>query len=294
MGPTSQHSAAPRGRPLGSTLGKRMRPYAAHPIMLAEMADWRSVGAYARLLRGRRSRQRDGARGDGRSSTVVRLRLRSLDGHAVTVRPRSSDLWALREALVGRYHLPPPDVRAQDLRLIWDLGSNIGLTIAHLAARYPRARIVGVELDGRNAGLCRENVSPWADRCRVVEGAVWAEEGEVTYLSEPGNELATRAVHATGHTTATTRSAPAITLDSLLAEHTDDTWVDFVKMDIEGAEREVLVNNTAWARRVRSINVEVHPPYSPADCERDLARLGFRTAIAGAGSCGPVYGVRHD
>jgi FkbM family methyltransferase len=34
--------------------------------------------------------------------------------------------------------------------------------------------------------------------------------------------------------------------------------VDFVKMDIEGAEREVLRRNTRWTLRVHSIKVEAH------------------------------------
>ncbi|MGH2876326.1 MAG: FkbM family methyltransferase, partial [Solirubrobacteraceae bacterium] len=54
--------------------------------------------------------------------------------------------------------------------------------------------------------------------------------------------------------------------------------VDFVKMDIEGAEREVLRQETAWASKVRSIGVEVHPPYTVEQCEHDLRDLGFRTA----------------
>jgi hypothetical protein len=54
--------------------------------------------------------------------------------------------------------------------------------------------------------------------------------------------------------------------------------VDYVKLDIEGAERDLLTANTGWAARVRCISVEVHSPYRVEECLRDLAALGFRTS----------------
>jgi FkbM family methyltransferase len=76
-------------------------------------------------------------------------------------------------------HLPSPEVHAP--RIIWDLGANIGLTVAHLAFRFPHARVLGVELDEENVALARRNVAPWADRCGVIHAAVWPSDGEVQY-----------------------------------------------------------------------------------------------------------------
>jgi hypothetical protein len=68
-----------------------------------------------------------------------------------------------------------------------------------------------------------------------------------------------------------------VTIESLV-ERTGWTWIDFVKMDIEGAERMVLRDAGRWAARVGCISVEVHPPYSVDECEQDLQAAGFRTA----------------
>jgi hypothetical protein len=62
----------------------------------------------------------------------------------------------------------------------------------------------------------------------------------------------------------------------LLDRYANDESIDYVKMDIEGAEREVLRSNTEWAERVRCIKVEVHHGYSKDDCIADLQRLGFQ------------------
>ena len=39
------------------------------------------------------------------------------------------------------------------------------------------------------------------------------------------------------------------------------------------------VDGDAWTSRVRTIAVEVHEPYTVADCERDLRELGFETRV---------------
>ena len=218
----------------------------------------------------RRARALDrGRTDDGRP---VMVRVRPLHGTPVALRPATSDITVLWDTFLGNYHLPPRELGPR-VFTIWDLGANIGLTMADLAVRFPDACVLGVELDEANAAVCRRNVSPWADRCRVLEGAVWPTEGEVAYRHSPGQEFGTRVVGAGEGT----RQARAITLDRLMAEH--NGWVDYVKMDIEGAEREVLRRNVGWAQRVRGIRVEVHEPYTPRQCADDLRALGFAPRI---------------
>ena len=70
-----------------------------------------------------------------------------------------------------------------------------------------------------------------------------------------------------------------VTVSELIEQLAPDSVVDYIKMDIEGAERDVLTRNTDWATRVRSMKVEVHEPYSCEQCLRDLRRLGFTTRL---------------
>lgn len=206
----------------------------------------------------------------------VEIRLRSLGGQGVRVRPGTADRWALQDTFSTgtSYHLPPPAVT--EPRLIWDLGANVGLTMVHFAHLYPAARIVGVELDAGNTKLCRQNVAPWGDRCEVVEGGVWTSEGVLSYRVDSGEEQGCR-VEAVADKP-TNAEAPAISLNGLLERSPGDT-VDYVKMDIEGAERSVLRENTEWAASVRAMKVEVHEPYSVGDCVEDLTRLGFDAVV---------------
>lgn len=189
--------------------------------------------------------------------------LRALGGARVWLRPGSADSDVAVGAFHGLYHLPSADL--QSPRLIWDLGCNIGLTMRQMAAVFPDARIVGVDLDAENLRLAERNIEPVADRCELIEGAIWTEPGQLTYSTPNGED----AYRVTGNGD---RAAEAILLDDLRARYGEP---DYVKMDIEGAENRVLEERTEWAASVPRIGVEYHVPYDLRECERDLRRLGF-------------------
>jgi FkbM family methyltransferase len=233
----------------------------------ALMADLESFRAFSEL---RNAERRD---------EPVALRVRQLGGRDFHVRPGHGDLWALVHTLLPAYHLPPPELDPATIRTILDLGANIGVSMSHLATRFPDARIVGVELDADNAELCRRNVATWGERCRVVHGAVWPRDEQVAYEAQGVGDEAFHARAGDG-AGATARHAQGISLRTLIErELPAGTQVDFVKMDIEGAERDVLTERTGWAERVRAMIVEVHPPYDVEGCIRDLEALGFHARV---------------
>jgi FkbM family methyltransferase len=224
------------------------------------MPDRRSLGAYLRVERRRRG-------------PAVPVHVRPLDGATIWLRPGTTDAEMLRDTFRDRVHPPPPEIAARGVRHIVDLGANAGVTVADNALRFPQARIVAVELDPGNADAARRNTAPWADRVTILQGAVWDHDGEVPYAPEQGHEYGLRA----GAGAAT---APALSMDTILAHVPAGERVDYMKMDIEGVEARLLSGPAArWAERVDSISLQVHDPYSLADCARDLAALGFEPAV---------------
>ncbi|MDQ3644956.1 MAG: FkbM family methyltransferase [Actinomycetota bacterium] len=215
----------------------------------------------------------------GSGGTVVRMRLRPLGGHAALLRPSTSDVDTLWGTFAGLYHRPPEEMDPAGLRLIWDLGSNIGLTMADLARRHPGARVIGVELDPENAALARTNTAPWTDRCEVVEAAVWPEDGQLHYVRLPGATSGHYVTEAELDEDPAVSLAHSISPASLLALSGPGSIVDYVKVDIEGAESRLLRERTAWAQRVRAIKVEVHGAYTVEDCRSDLEQLAFETRL---------------
>ncbi|OLE27714.1 MAG: hypothetical protein AUI36_31500 [Cyanobacteria bacterium 13_1_40CM_2_61_4] len=191
------------------------------------------------------------------------------------MRTSGSDGRVLFDAFINRYHRPSRIDVQDKVQLVFDLGANIGITMADFATRFPEARVIGVELDSDNAGLCRENVSQWASRCTVVEGAVWPEDGIVEYEIDERAQYAMSA-HPLGTVASpSVRRAPAVSLNTLVARFATSGDVDFIKMDVEGAERELFTKATDWRSRVRCMKVELHGDYTADACVADLERLGF-------------------
>lgn len=205
------------------------------------------------------------------SPAPVPVRVRALGNREAFIRPLTSDAAALRDTFAGLYHLPPSSLPPN--ATILDLGANIGLTAVHYAVLAPTAHIVAVEMDPDNAALARRNVEPWRDRIEIVTAAVWWESGTIVYSAPPGLEFGFHiATSADEHT----RTGRAITVGELVETY---GRIDFLKMDIEGAEREVLVRAADWAGDVDTIKVETHGDYTADRCARDLEALGFRTTI---------------
>jgi FkbM family methyltransferase len=196
---------------------------------------------------------------------VVPVGFRSTRGSPILCRVGTTDSAVVRDTFGGLYQLPPHSI--QNIRQILDLGSNIGATIVHYGHLFPDARILGVELDRGNYDLCLDNTRHLGDRCKVLWGGVWKTDGEVRYLGSEqwGFHISPEAEGI---------SAPAFSMSTILNQVAGP--VDFMKMDIEGAERELLKQASEWADRVKCMKIEIHPPYSVEDCMSDLAAAGFR------------------
>ncbi len=207
-------------------------------------------------------------------SAPVRVNIRQLNNAEVKLRPATTDARTTFATFWHQFHLPPRELTMPKRPIILDLGANNGLTVAHFASLYPTAHIVGVELDKRNVSIARSNVAMWSDRCKIIHAGVWCEDGEVAYIYSEGSEdgLAISEGHLQeGHM----ETVRACSMATILKEMSDPDIIDYVKMDIEGAEREVLSKDASWLSRVRCIKVELHGGYMIDQCIADLSEYGI-------------------
>lgn len=204
------------------------------------------------------------------------VRVRPWGGRPVHLRPGSMDAVTLWDVVKHRFHLPPQPIPCAT---IVSLGANAGYATTDFACRYPEARIVAVEMDADNARMCERNTQFARDRVTVVNAAIWPTDGVVDYSGEDVHDLRVSSLGAEGAATLPrhVRHARAISIPTLLAEHHVET-VDFLKMDIEGAEAAVFAADTGWLQKVRAILVEIHPPATPAQCQAAFEREGLRVS----------------
>lgn len=221
------------------------------------------------------------------TETAIELPLRGLG--LVWIRPRTTDETLIYGHLAEGQHRPPAAAAGWDMRQIVELGTNIGIGLGDLAVRYSGARLLGVEADPDNAVLARRNLARFGDRCELVEVAVWSAPGRIDLAGDlPGLMRASIAGDEVEH------SVEAVTVPELLAAHIPVDPIDYMHLDIVGAEPEVLRADSEWASRVRSLKVQLYDDrgFAAEDCLAVLRALGFEAATE-TGAHGPfATGVR--
>ena len=204
--------------------------------------------------------------------------MKALGGTSLLVRPGTSDLINASAYQAFGLHLPPPQLRAEDLRCICELGSNIGAALSALARRYPNATLLGVEPDEANIEIARANLAGLEERCTLVRSGVWDESVELVVTDESGRGAHGLTVRPRrDDDPAELQGFPALTIDALLEDHLPDRTVDYMHVSIEGTEPRVFAAGGDWPRRVRSLRVELHPYYGyhAEDCLAQLQALGY-------------------
>jgi FkbM family methyltransferase len=236
----------------------------------------RDVGRIARLGPGPLSRAKifgvalAMARSRWPARRLTRIRVRAL-GRPVTFTVSTlSDLLVLRDTFLF------DDFRKYkgDPRVIVDLGSNIGATVVYFRLKYPEASIVAVEPDPLAFEKLRRNTAGF-DGIELRNVAVAAEPGEVTLYRHDQSWGSSMFEWWQG---ATPVSVQAQSLDGLIAELGLER-IDLLKIDIEGAEFQVLPACTEL-HRVQAIVGEIHAFLSDEPVEQLLACLeGFDVRV---------------
>ncbi|OFZ82429.1 MAG: hypothetical protein A2583_03760 [Bdellovibrionales bacterium RIFOXYD1_FULL_53_11] len=144
------------------------------------------------------------------------------------------------------------------VRVIVDLGAYTGLSSVFFANKYPRARIIALEPEQSNFDLLKKNASFYKN-IECVHAAVWKHAACLEIFDEKADKWSCRYVESScpsgGGTTAL--DVPGI------MERFGLDRIDIMKCDIEGAEREIFSEKSAWLERVDQIIVELHDRYAP-------------------------------
>lgn len=158
-----------------------------------------------------------------------------LDGGTLRFPERAAAWVVLHELAVRRsYEFEPGPARAASPRIL-DCGAHHGLAVWAFKRRFPAARITAFEPDNANREILAANLAAngWSD-VEVLPFALAAEDGEATFAVAEGRSMAGTLTDRLGTATAE-RTVPTRRLSTWLREP-----IDFLKLDIEGPEAEVL------------------------------------------------------
>jgi FkbM family methyltransferase len=165
---------------------------------------------------------------------------------------------------------------------ILDCGAHVGLASLWMKRRWPRARITAFEADPQIARLLRANLARnGASDVEVVEAAVWRCDGDVAFCAAGSDAGAVAAVAAAP-------GEASIRVRSVRLRHWLTEPIDLLKLDIEGAELDVLEDSADRLHHVRAVHLEVHDFDSARrllpGCLTRLSGAGFVYALSDLGS----------
>lgn len=189
------------------------------------------------------------------------------------------------EVFVRELYKVPPRHRAEGVRRVVDLGGNNGFSTLYLARQYPSAQVVAFEPHPRHCEQFSWNVAANAlqGRVRLVPAAAGVREDRML-LSDAG--AGSSLVMARGGERFEVRVA------DWLAE-VGAGPIDFLKVDIEGSEYELLADPRFEALDVRLIVLECHEVpergLTYETCVSRLRALGYETDVVPDAGCTMVW-----
>ena len=147
-----------------------------------------------------------------------------------------------------------------------DVGANIGLASIFYANKHPQARILAIEPEPSNFEMLRKNVQQYPN-ITPLPLALWKEDAALKIANSEGDYWGFR-IEEVGHSIDSFRQdlIHGTSLDRLMKAHGLD-YIDLLKVDIEGAEKEVFESSAAWIDRVGAIAVECHDRFRPGCTE---------------------------
>ena len=137
--------------------------------------------------------------------------------------------------------------------LIIDCGANIGLSAIYLKIMFPNAKIIAMEPDEKIFKQLKYNIKSFGflDEIKLLQAAAWINYDKLTFVSEGS---------VGGHIIEVNASDDRyIAVEALrLKDLLKDQNVFFLKIDIEGAEYEVLRDIKDDLVNVQNLFIEFH------------------------------------
>jgi FkbM family methyltransferase len=173
------------------------------------------------------------------------------------------------------------------IKSIIDAGANVGYTSLFFLANFPEAHFVCIEPDDQNYKLLEQNIAANALASHVLlRKALWKNSGSVT-LSDSfrdHREWSRQVVDSPDSNSKVSTQLEGIPLNELFRV-ADTESIDILKIDIEGAEKEVFSDYSGSIevlKNVKFLIIELHDEVDfKSDFERLLIAAGFHFTYVG-------------
>ena len=142
-------------------------------------------------------------------------------------------------------------------KTILDIGGYIGLASTYLAKKYPNAKIVLAEPDPDNYIISTLN-SRQFNNIECFNIAAWSRTCDLTIAKKIGGDWGT-VVREVRDGEEVLERIKAMSIPDIMHSAKME-YIDFLKIDIEGSEKEIFSHSNAkeWIRKSKAISCELH------------------------------------
>ncbi len=185
--------------------------------------------------------------------------------HPFHFRPDTSDAHLVIQTLVRQEYGNLP--RGLKAGFIIDAGANIGDSAVYFLNRFRGCRLVALEPHPVFSSIAKRNLACYPNATLIQKG-LWSHEIRLGLSDQ-----------ATGSSfcgdISPSFEVECVDIAGLLRRYAQSR-IDILKLDIEGAEWEVISRDSeTWLAVTRLIVVELHSPRIERDCKQYLSRMGF-------------------
>lgn len=200
-------------------------------------------------------------------SKILELRV---PGFAAPIRLRRADLpifWQILVMQENDFHALPQARWVQDAYasilaegnrpVIVDCGGHVGLSAVWFASRFPDAIVYSIEPDESNFTLLSQNTGAYANIV-PLRGGVWSRSCHLE-ISNPGSGSASFRLREVFDPTPLEQAnlLRAYTVGEVIRREEDHRAL-LVKIDVEGAEKEIFQDPPEWLQSVVMVIIELH------------------------------------
>ncbi len=154
----------------------------------------------------------------------------------------------------GKYEILDKEIykfkAENDSPKIIDCGANIGLSVLYFKLLYPKSTVLAFEPDEKIAQVLKKNILSFdLQNIQIHNEAVWIENGIMEFRKEGG---------FSGRLALPEDKENIVSVKTLRLKDLLNNKIDFLKLDIEGAEYEVIKDCKEELKNVKFLFIEYH------------------------------------
>ena len=144
------------------------------------------------------------------------------------------------------------------VNIIIDCGANIGLASLYFLSKYPNANIIAVEPEANNFQMLQKNLDHYKNVTCLKKG-IWNKTANLEIIDFSSGEAGFRVDE---FQEISEKTIQAVTVRDLMDKF-EINEIDILKVDIEGSEEQVFLEEPEWLKKVNIIFCEIHEIMKP-------------------------------